>query len=251
MIVAYLTSVTLLPALLTVLKPPAEPKPIGFHRLAPVDRFMARHRKPILIFAALTVAAGAPLFKNLHFDYDPLNLRNTSSESIATLKDLMKDAATTPHVVNVLAPSLEEANALTRRLSALPEVAETVTLQSFVPEDQERKLAIIEDAQSLLGPTLSAPDVKPAPSEVETRQALEEAAKDFHTLSGQGRDGPLAARLANALQALADADPARRTAVENALIGGLALRLDQILAPAFSRSGSRLPACRQNSPGIG
>ncbi|HTO79616.1 MAG TPA: MMPL family transporter, partial [Methylocystis sp.] len=125
MIVAYLTSVTLLPALLTVVKPPAEPEPIGFHRLAPIDRVMARRRKPILIFAALMVAAGAPLFKNLHFDYDPLNLRNASSESIATLKDLMKDAATTPHVVNVLAPSLEEANALARRLSVLPEVAET------------------------------------------------------------------------------------------------------------------------------
>src|SRR5271165_3021847 len=90
MIVAYLTSVTLLPALLTVLKPPPEPYPIGIPILAPADRFMAGHRKPILALAALIVAAGAPLFMDLHFDFDPLSLRNASSESISTLRDLMK-----------------------------------------------------------------------------------------------------------------------------------------------------------------
>jgi uncharacterized protein len=230
MIVAYLTSVTLLPALLTLLKPPPERDPIGFHSLAPVDRFMARHRRPILALAALIVAAGAPLFKDLHFDFDPLSLRNASAESISTLKDLMKDAATTPNVVNVLAPSLNEASALARRLSALPEVAETVTLQSFAPEDQDEKLAIVTDAHALLGPTLDAPDIKPAPSETATRQALSEAADDFLSLSGQAQNGALASKLANSLKSLADADSARRAAVEKALLGGLELRLGQIRA---------------------
>ncbi|MGA9601776.1 MAG: MMPL family transporter [Methylocystis sp.] len=228
MIVAYLTSVTLLPALLTALKPPPEPYPIGIPILAPVDRFMAGHRKPILALAALIVAAGAPLFKDLHFDFDPLSLRNASSESISTLRELMKDAATTPNAVNVLSPSLNEANSLARRLSALPEVAETVTLQSFVPEDQDAKLVIIADAHNLLGPTLDAPDIKPAPSETETRQALEEAAEDFLVLSREMRDGTRAAKVAGSLKALAEADPARRAAVEKALLGGLELRLAQI-----------------------
>ncbi len=225
MIVAYLTSVTLLPALLTVLKPPPEPAPIGFPMLAPVDRVMARHRKPILVFAALIVAAGAPLFKDLRFDFDPLNLRNAASESISTVKDLMKDAATTPNTVNVLSPSLDAANALARRLSALPEAAETVTLQSFVPEDQDAKLAIIADAHALLGPTLDAPDIKSAPNEEETRQALREASEDFLSLT---ESGTLATTIARSLRALAGADSARLAAVEKALLGGLGLRLEQI-----------------------
>ena len=228
MIVAYLTSVTLLPALLTVLKPPPEPNPIGFHRLAPVDRFMGRNRKPILALAALIVAAGAPLFKDLHFDFDPLSLRNASAESISTLKDLMKDAATTPNVVNVLAPSLDEARALARRLDALPEVAETMTLASFVPEDQDAKLAILADAHALLGPTLDAPDIKPAPQEAETRQALREAAEDFLSLSKRPQDAALASKVASSLNALADADAGRRATVEKALLGELELRLAQI-----------------------
>src|SRR6202011_6226673 len=44
MIIAFLTSITLLPALLWVLKPPAEPRPMGFAALAPVDHFLERHR---------------------------------------------------------------------------------------------------------------------------------------------------------------------------------------------------------------
>ncbi len=44
MIVAFLTSVTVIPALLTVLNPPGEPKEMGYKSLAPVDRFMERHR---------------------------------------------------------------------------------------------------------------------------------------------------------------------------------------------------------------
>ena len=49
MLVAYITSMTLLPALLTVLNPPGEPEPLGFSSLAPVDRFMERHRIAIIV----------------------------------------------------------------------------------------------------------------------------------------------------------------------------------------------------------
>ena len=44
MIIAFLTSITLLPALLRVLNPPGEPREMGFAGLAPVDRFLQRHR---------------------------------------------------------------------------------------------------------------------------------------------------------------------------------------------------------------
>src|SRR5262249_3009057 len=40
MIVAFLTSITVIPTLLTVLRPPGEPEEMGFKSLAPVDRFM-------------------------------------------------------------------------------------------------------------------------------------------------------------------------------------------------------------------
>src|SRR6476620_2355067 len=45
MLIAYLSSITLLPALLTVLNPPGEPEPLGFKFLGPVDKFMDNHRR--------------------------------------------------------------------------------------------------------------------------------------------------------------------------------------------------------------
>ena len=47
-IIAFATTVTLLPALLTVLKPSGEPKPIGYAALAPLDRFLEQQRNWIV-----------------------------------------------------------------------------------------------------------------------------------------------------------------------------------------------------------
>ena len=61
MLIAFLTSITLLPALLSRLKPPSEPDHLGYSALAPVDGFLERHRMPILIGTLLVVAGGVPL----------------------------------------------------------------------------------------------------------------------------------------------------------------------------------------------
>src|SRR5262249_1146972 len=47
-IIALATTLTLLPALLTVLKPPPEQKPIGFAALASLDRFLEKRRNWIV-----------------------------------------------------------------------------------------------------------------------------------------------------------------------------------------------------------
>ncbi len=77
MIIAFLTSVTLIPALLKVLRPPGEPEEMGYKALAPVDRFMERQRIPIIVGTGLVVAAGLPLLYWLQFDFNPLNLRSS------------------------------------------------------------------------------------------------------------------------------------------------------------------------------
>jgi hopanoid biosynthesis associated RND transporter like protein HpnN len=223
MLVAFVISITLLPALLLLLKPPPEPEGVGYRQLAPVDRFMARHRLPILILAALAVAAGLPLFRDLKFDFNPLNLRSNTVESVATLLDLMQDPESSPNVINVLTPSVEAAAALAERLDRLPEVSSTLTLQSFVPKDQDKKLAIIADAEALLEPTLDPPEVKAPPNDAETQAALNDAADAFLAEDEN-------AAIGKSLRALADADAAKRATVESTLLGGLKLRLDQIRA---------------------
>ena len=44
MLVAFLSSITVLPALLKLLNPPGEKEPVGYAFLAPLDHFLEKHR---------------------------------------------------------------------------------------------------------------------------------------------------------------------------------------------------------------
>src|SRR5262249_26549863 len=84
MIIAFFTSITVLPAVLTVLNPPAEPPPMGFAALAPIDDFLHRHRLGVVGSTVLVVVLGLPLLYYLPFDFNPLHLRSPKVESVAT-----------------------------------------------------------------------------------------------------------------------------------------------------------------------
>jgi len=244
-LIALISSITLLPALLSVLKPPGEAAPVGYRALAPVDRFVARHRHIILGLSALLVCAGLPLLKHLEFDFNPLNLRSPKVESVATLLDLMQDPATALDTIEILTPSIGAAHELAQRLQQLPEVAHTLTLQSFVPDAQAEKLTLIADAAALLGPTLTPSAKKPAATDQEVSAAMRATAAAFAEIEGDDEDATaLSRRLAEALTALANAPPATRVRASNALIVGLKHRLQQIrqLLKAEPVSIDRLPS---------
>ena len=73
MVIAYLTSITLLPALLTVLNPPGEPEAVGYHALAPVDRFLQKYRVLVIGGTVGIAVLGLPLlyYLQLRFRSDP------------------------------------------------------------------------------------------------------------------------------------------------------------------------------------
>src|SRR6266403_1867256 len=68
MAIAFLTSITLLPALLKLFNPPRESEPLGYAALAPVDSFLEKHRVPVIALTLLVVIAGLPLLMYLRFD---------------------------------------------------------------------------------------------------------------------------------------------------------------------------------------
>ncbi|WP_414464667.1 MMPL family transporter [Hyphomicrobium sp. DY-1] len=230
MIVAFLTSITLLPALLEVLNPPGELHDVGYRSLQPVDRFMARHRKIILALTAIGVMAGLPLLAKLEFDFNPINLRSQKVESVSTFNDLMRDPNTAPNTIEILTPNLADAEKLATKLDKLPEVDRTVTLASFVPDHQDEKLALIRDCYDLIGPTIEPDEVADAPTDADTRQTLLDTAKDFEDVSKLPGASPLAAHMASTLRKLADATPDVRAKIGAALLDGMKLRLTQIRA---------------------
>src|SRR5262249_57487029 len=116
MVAAYAMSVVLLPALLKVPNPPGEAEPVGWRALAPIDRFTECHRMPIIVATIALVVAGLPLLAFLQFDFNPMNLRNPDTESIATYLDLKSDPQTGTNAIDVLPPSLATPRAIAPRL---------------------------------------------------------------------------------------------------------------------------------------
>jgi uncharacterized protein len=229
MIVAYLTSITLLPALLRVLNPPGEREPLGYRILAPIDRFSERHRNPVIIATLLIVLSGLPLLYFLQFDFNPMNLRSPNAESIATYLDLRRDPATGASAIDVLAPSLAAAEEITERVSKLAEVARVVTLATFIPDHQEAKLALIRRAAEALAPTLAQP-AQPPPTDGDNVTALNRgAAALLRTAGGNvGGAADAARRLAAAMSQLAKADRAVRTQAETTFTAPLTTSLDAL-----------------------
>ena len=74
MFIAFLTSITVLPALLTILNPAGETESMGFAVLGPADRFLERHRIAVVVLTVLAVALASPLLLFLPFDFNPLHL---------------------------------------------------------------------------------------------------------------------------------------------------------------------------------
>jgi len=58
--VAFLASITVLPALLKMLNPPGEKEAVGYAFLAPVDHFLEKHRVAIIVGTLLVAVAGMP-----------------------------------------------------------------------------------------------------------------------------------------------------------------------------------------------
>ncbi|HEV8066900.1 MAG TPA: MMPL family transporter, partial [Planctomycetaceae bacterium] len=106
MIIAFVTSITLLPALLAVLNPPSEPHPMGFAQLAPVDRFLELHRIPVVVIIILVVVLASPLLFWLQFDFNPLHLQSPKVESVATFLELRKNPQTGANAIEIEAPDL-------------------------------------------------------------------------------------------------------------------------------------------------
>ncbi len=217
MIVAFVTNVTVLPACIRILRPRGETEPVGFLFLAPVDRFTARFRYPILIITLLIVAAGLPLLWHVRFDFNPIHLRSDKVESVSTFIDLTRDPDTSPATIHILRPSLQAAEETARQLDQLPQVARTLTLASFVPVDQKEKLEAIAAAKAAMEPAFSVTPSTAAVPDAEVVAALRQAAEALSPLAQQDKS---LVQLTDLLKQLADATPETRAEAQHALFTG-------------------------------
>jgi hopanoid biosynthesis associated RND transporter like protein HpnN len=230
MLVAFFSSITVLPALLSLFNPPGEKEAVGYAFLAPLDYFLEKHRVIIIVGTLLVAMAGLPLLYFLKFDFNPINLRSNKVESISTFLDLRKDPNTGANAINVMTNSDEDARKIAAKLEKVPEVLRVMSLESFVPEDQPAKLKLIAEGAKMLNPALNPDSIDAAPSDQENIDSLKESAETLRKTAGDNK-GPGAAasrRLADALEKLAGSSQATRDQVQAIFVDPLKMVLDQL-----------------------
>jgi len=225
MLIALVLNLTLLPALLTLLRAQPQRDAAGFHWGGRLDGWINRRRRWVLAATAVLLAACLAALPRLRFDFNPVDLQDAHTESVQTLNDLMADPGTSPYTVEFLAPPADAA-AAARKLSTRPEVARVLELDTFIPTDQPAKLEILGDAASLLGPTLSPATTLPPPTSSEVLAAAGRCADDMALLGDKGDQA--AARLAAALRQVGRLGPSAVPALAANLGAGIGRRLQDL-----------------------
>ena len=228
MFIALALNLTLLPALIQLTRPPGAAADAKYPRLERLDYLVLRHRVMVVgvgIASGVISAFSLPLVR---FDSNPVHLRSSRVESVATLHDLMNDPQLSPSTLEAICPDLAEADALAARARMLPEVSKARTLSSFVPADQAEKIAIIDDAASLLDLAINPISVAAPPSDAEVLESLHDTSASLRQVASRDASAGDAVRLADALEALARAAPSARTEVAAMLVPGLETVLEKI-----------------------
>ena len=149
MLISLVISLTLLPAILLLLPKPCttSQKKGNFLQLVDSGRF---DKKILFLFGVLVIFAIGQA-RNISFDYDPINLNDQSASSVKALKRLSKDNENPLAQLTVTRESIEEIEKIQRLLLDNPNVEKTISILNLVPQDQEKKLVLIQELDFIFG----------------------------------------------------------------------------------------------------
>jgi len=156
MFIGLIVSLTLLPALLSILPTHSVQVNTTTPRLDHLATLPFRFSTAIRVTVIFLVLGASYFIGQLTFDSNPVNLRDPNSESVTTFNRLLKSLEDSPFAVATLADNLSHADQLAKQFETLDSVKQAITINSFIPENQEEKLFIVEDLDLVLGSQLGA-----------------------------------------------------------------------------------------------
>jgi hopanoid biosynthesis associated RND transporter like protein HpnN len=250
MLIIYLASITVLPAIMGLL-PEKGSRSLPLAVGGSISSFLVKHPRGIVAAALVALVASLAIVPQMTFDANPFNLSDQRSEPVRAAMQLFEGDKTSPWNISIMASSRQEAERLAAKLKQLPEVEAVIMLDSFIPKDQDEKLEQIEDMAMVMPP---APRKQVRETEEQflrdraalaaLLQALEER---VNTATGSDDDPALSAMrtLAGSIQGfeklLAKSPAPGQDRV-------LLARLDQALLPNLEILLNRLQALMQAAP---
>jgi hopanoid biosynthesis associated RND transporter like protein HpnN len=239
MFISLIANLTVLPALLSLL--PLSPKAGADkdERRQWVGKLLSTpslHARVIRIGALFLGIGSLLLLPHVTFDSNPINLRDPGSESVVTFKELLAQARNSPWTLTVLAENGEDASNFAEKFSDLEPVEMSVTLDKFIPTDQDEKLAIIEEISIIMGPELLENRQSESPSPSEQIDALSKFTATLEKLIRISTESPIKASARSLyhttnrfIAGLEGQDPAVRAqtlkSLETSVLGYLPARL--------------------------
>ncbi len=223
MFIALATTFTVLPALMKIMpyKPPTR---TGKGKTLAIlgSNWPLRHARPIRWITVILAIASLFLLSKVQVDFNPINLRDPDTESVQTFKYLLQSQDTSPMTMTALASSEADAREKAARFEKSPLVDKVVTLFDFIPEDQEQKLAIIEDLGLLLGgQLLNFPPPAEGGVQLTTLDKFQKALDERLAKKDDTAVAALAETLEQFREQLQAEDPATREASLDKLQGSL------------------------------
>lgn len=205
---------------------------------APISEFPIRYPRAVCGASLLVGALALLALPSVHFDPDPTRARDPGAESISTMTDLLAESPESPWTVEVLAESLDEAERLRDEIEQLDSVKRVVTLNDFIPADQDDKLAILEDLAFFTEPLSAGVNESAEPEDADavvtaldqftaaTRERMHKTA-DRERRAALDRLATASERLRAGIDEAADADT-EAARVEDALLGDLPQWIDRL-----------------------
>jgi len=242
MFISLVANLTILPALLSLMVLTPDTLPAKPQRKGLAAKFLAipnQNARFIRITALVLGLGSILLLPHVTFDSNPMNLRDPGSESVVTFKELLSQSKNSPWTLTVLASNSIDAERFASNLSELESVDMSLTLDKFVPTDQEEKLAIIEEIELMVGPELLQNSNEPPPAAKEQIASLQDFSAVLEKYLKTTPTAPLskgARRLHDTLDrflsGLSTQDPAMQEQtlgdLQTSLLGSLPARLDAL-----------------------
>ncbi|MGY8813746.1 MAG: MMPL family transporter [Gammaproteobacteria bacterium] len=153
MLISLFVTMTLLPALLSTFPMTStirnniliKPARISWLTSVPIN-----HAGKLTLVAIVITIVSLGLARSVQFDTNILNLQDPENESVQTYTSLLESSDTSPWTGVIIAKDRDDAIKTKNNIELQSVVDNVVWLEDFVPENQDDKLAIIDELNLLL-----------------------------------------------------------------------------------------------------